>query len=625
MSAILSVHGCVARLRWRAVAVIAILALQSFAAQGQIDPLLIRQYGYGAILDSVMTPDGSKVVTSSGDGYTRAWDVATGTELWSVNVAGLLAMTPDGAKVLVGANRVQVHAMTTGALLVTFSGPTTSLESLSVSSDGLKVVTASNAYQVKLWDLQTGAELKQMAQSAQSINRVACSPDGSRVVGYSYNSGMYIWDGATGKLLKIKGCTLGMNDHPMAYAPDGKGLLLYRWASGVGNVELWDTSMTQILARYPGQEGTSCALNFSKTGSIAVGGDGTGAVMLWDTATSQTIRTFKAASVLIADVAISADGKRVMARGEDNVARVWDGETGEVKWTSVGYRPGGEMAFFMPDGKRVLCSQNLVDIETGAVLKEYAFNKEKYYSLRLSADGRRIMTSHYNKACVWDAETGELLRTLNHPGVVPVIAISPDGTKAVTGGGSERYVGIWDIATSQTLKSFQFPYYLISSVAFSPDGERVAVGDADRRVGIWSVSSGQNLQWIYDDIHVGLTHHSVAFSPDGKTLLTGTSYGEACLWDLATGKKIQQMRPLKATGIYDAKFSPDGRFILTRSSSGKVDLWGTATGQLIRSPGYGSWAAFSPDGRKIWIAGGSAPARLVWTLAAAAGDWEQYP
>src|SRR5262249_16469853 len=120
------------------------------------------------------------------------------------------------------------------------------------------------------------------------------------------------------------------------------------------------------------------------------------------------------------------------------------------------------------------------------------------------------------------------------------IAISPDG-RTIAAGTSAPYakkgeVPLWDAATGQLLRTLSFTAPVLS-VAFSPDGTVVATargiagtGQGEGRLG--DVDTGRPLQTL---AHQGPVR-VVLFSPDGRTLASAGDDRTARLWEVASGK-----------------------------------------------------------------------------------------
>ena len=214
-----------------------------------------------------------------------------------------------------------------------------------------------------------------------------------------------------------------------------------------------------------------------------------------------------------------------------------------------------------------------------------------------------------------------------HTGEILSLAVSPDGTKILTGS-ADNTAKLWDINTRQVIHTFQADSFeknsffnnKVVSVAFSPDGEKILTAhygileyDTTNTpnffynvIRIWDVSSGQlllKLQGHKDRIRYA------AFSPDGTKVITipeGNYEKTAKLWDAETGKEIFTMDG-DTKGINVAAFSPDGTKFLTGNADRSVTLWDISTGQVIRTVTDGipmiSYVGFSPDGQKIIVSG----------------------
>jgi WD40 repeat protein len=168
-------------------------------------------------------------------------------------------------------------------------------------------------------------------------------------------------------------------------------------------------------------------------------------------------------------------------------------------------------------------------------------------------------------------------------------AISSDGrliASAGTGftGKTDDVLGgrvcLWDGNTGELLRELEAEDGTIYSLAFSPDGKRLAVGcrfiDAEGChavcVAVFETARGKKLLRI-----VGFESdlHRVRFSSDGKQLHVNERLGDVTAWDAASGKKLFECRPPHPPpvkrGDRDIKeyvveglLSPDGKTVAWR-------------------------------------------------------------
>ena len=84
---------------------------------------------------------------------------------------------------------------------------------------------------------------------------------------------------------------------------------------------------------------------------------------------------------------------------------------------------------------------------------------------------------------LWDAATGQELKTLSgHTDSVSALAYSPDG-KVIASGSGDNTVRLWDAATGQELKTLSGHTDSVSALAYSPDGKVIASGSGIRPCG----------------------------------------------------------------------------------------------------------------------------------------------
>ena len=117
-----------------------------------------------------------------------------------------------------------------------------------------------------------------------------------------------------------------------AFSPDGR-LVTYPCRQR-GTLYVWDIVAGKPLRQFTGRADGVRSVSLSADGkrlataSGAIFGSGPTNAQLWDLESGKQIRVFKGHIASICAVALSPDDKRLFSGGEDDVARLWDTNTG---------------------------------------------------------------------------------------------------------------------------------------------------------------------------------------------------------------------------------------------------------------------------------------------------------
>ncbi len=581
------------------------------AAAGLDYPLKILAGHEGSLWAVDYSPDGSFVVTGSGDGTARLWGTTSGKQLRAFigheDEVVSVAFGPDGRTVLTGSydQTARLWDVETGQELRRFVEPDSTYVAVAYSPDGQFVLTGSgNGNSAHLWQADSG-ELVQTFLPGSEVSGVAVSPDG-RLAATTGGQNLYLWDIDSGQRLQtFEGHTDLVID--TAFSPNGRTL-----ASGGYDktARLWDINTGELLQTFVGHNDAVEKVRFSPNGQtlLTVSDDRT--ARLWGVATGQEIRQVAGHASSIFGAAFAPDGQSIATASFDQTAKLWAVQA-QPEWPVLAGVDSPSFANaikFSANGDMLigagLAGLRLWNSNAGELLHQFEAGPPML-SASISPDGSRVWGGGVNGVLYgWDVESGENVQTLTgHEAEIVGLAVSTDGRYALTAGASDGTVRLWDLEAGEPAQVFNPEAGFVLDVAFSPDGQTALAATASGVVFMWAVGDGQLVRQFKLDGPTGAP--SVAVSPDGAGVAVGSRFGPIVLFNAANGQQ-QRVFSGHTDVVRDLTFSPDGTLLLSASADGTARLWDVTTGMELRRynrrPFTAHSVAFAPDGRSVLVA-----------------------
>jgi len=219
-------------------------------------------------------------------------------------------------------------------------------------------------------------------------------------------------------------------------------------------------------------------------------------------------------------------------------------------------------------------------------------------ALAISPDGTRAVSGSFDTSAIrWSLARDAAEQVLRfHDGAVNAVAYLKDG-RIVTAG-ADAHIAIWTPAKQQPDKILDGHTGPIAGVAVSPDGTILASASWDHTIRLWPLNGGEPRVLEGNAQNV----NGVAFSPDGKSVISAGYDATVRIWPLEVGGGIVRNLP---TPLNTVAVAPDGE-IVAAGASGKVYFLspkGDVLAEVEASPTPVIAIAISPDGDLVAAAG----------------------
>ena len=477
------------------------------------------------------------------------WDAAPGRELLRMRARqqfGQGAMAADGRRVVLldGAGNARCWQTDSGQELRPVGSENDRFNLLALDAAGNRLTVAGGGNLISVYDVDSGLPVSAGMAHHYFVQSVQASPEGTRTITQGWDDAVNVWDARTG--LRVMGAIVfggARGRVQTASSTDGRRILVHLPAErGMrDSLKVWRGSALSepMLHAVPGQRG------------------------------------FHASS-------LSPDGRLgALGLGPDNRCQVYELATGKVL---LDQRTDGQVyvQLFSPDRRHTyaLTANGWLygwDLATGQSLWKPNRQPGMIRPAALSPDGSRIIAGHNDGHIrVYDTATGELVRTLDHPGEVKVLRFAPDRSGRFLSASTDRLAHLWDLQTGRKEQTFAGHDHTIIAGAWSPDSRWVATASYDTTARVWDAGTGQPVGEIMP--HFAWLSH-LEFSPDGTRPATGCRDGTVRLWEPRTGRPASPAFRQGRT-VETVRFSADGSVFLVRDHDG-FGFWETATAEPV--------------------------------------------
>ncbi len=321
----------------------------------------------GYVFSTVFSPK-DRLILCGGRAQVKLWDRETKREIPMPEACTALRVLGASTVGLMGPSVGQEPFLAASAVFPGRAAHTANVNSVAVSADGQRALSAGDDRMIILWDLNSKkrcGELRAGPKFAR-FRSVAFSPNGRLVLAGGVNAwAVYLWDLETGKVRFINH---EEEVEHVGFSPDG------RYALSAGD-----------------------------------------SICLWEVETGKSVLRFKGHTKPVRGVAFSPDGRCVYSASMDRTIRKWDATKGEeigsleiplIECYKVAFSPDCRRALVV--GIHAKTAQGglyrvcLLDVEQGREIGRLDGGEAVVNSLAFSSDGSYAVAAHpFGQVYLW--------------------------------------------------------------------------------------------------------------------------------------------------------------------------------------------------------------------------------
>ena len=221
-------------------------------------------------------------------------------------------------------------------------------------------------------------------------------------------------------------------------------------------------------------------------------------------------------------------------------------------------------------------------------------------ALAISPDGSEAISGSFDTSAIrWSLTRNVAEQVMRfHDGAVNAVAWLKDGRIATAG--ADTHIAIWTPGRPEPDRVLDGHTAPIAALALSPDSATLASASWDHTVRLWPLAGGapRVLEGHSQNVN------GVAFSPDGEVIAAGA---DGKVYFLSPQGELRADVQASATPIIAVAISPDGKLVAAagvRGSVAVIERKARKLGHTLVGPGLPVWSvAFFPDNHTLLTGG----------------------
>lgn len=283
-------------------------------------------------------------------------------------------------------------------------------------------------------------------------------------------------------------------------------------------------------------------------------------------------------------IAVSRDGARVASAHLTGTLRVIDAATGDDVWDHRFARTINCVEF-SPDGREVYVVGNAItspslrafhvfDAQSGELLRTWDYpTRSGVYALTFDAEGTLLAEGSYRVVRLWDPKKGQVVRELRgHDGSVAELEFSADGSQLLSSGVGCSSARVWRVETGECAQVLSREGVELRGAVFGPSYSTVYTAGQDGRIDAWDLGSARVTRRFLGHRETLLT---LAYHRERSRLLSAGEDRRILAWRSDARQARKQWRGFP-NNCRRLAVRADGQAVGAVSEIGHLQIWGRA-------------------------------------------------
>lgn len=279
------------------------------------------------------------------------------------------------------------------------------LHTVSISADGLGLLTGGGSGRLHSVDVQTLAQSSHSFGNDTTLSSVAIAPNGRYTAAATYANAVFVWDDTCGNAPPRR------VDHPnrVSYVSFDRGGESFATACDDFFVRVWRTIDGSLLHEFDAQDRIPQVV-IDPSGRHVAAAVRDGSVRVWNIETGDVSLLTPAGPKPMRSVRYSADGKLLIAGGADRLIRIWSTDTLESVAQLEGHNQEILCVDITPSGELIASgdSNGTIRVWDAALMRPLAVleaHDAAVMSIAFSSHGGMLASASLDGTlCLWELD-----------------------------------------------------------------------------------------------------------------------------------------------------------------------------------------------------------------------------